>query len=259
MDDSLAPSIAALYRYPVKGLGPQPLEAVALTAGETLPLDRAYAIENGGGHFDPAAPKHFPKTHFLMLMRNARLAALDTDFDSSTHILTLRRDGKQVARGALSTALGRQTIERFMAAYLAPELRGSPRLVTAPGHSFTDKAEKLVHIVGLATVRELERAFARRLDPLRFRANLYVEADRAWEEFEWLEREIAIGEARLSVVARTGRCAATDVEPATGVRADSLPAALMRAYGHKEVGVYARVRKGGRIAIDDRVHPAEPV
>ena len=32
-------------------------------------------------------------------------------------------------------------------------LRGPPRIVSAPGHSFSDVAEKRVHIVNLATVR----------------------------------------------------------------------------------------------------------
>ena len=41
--------VAALYRYPVKGMSPEPLENVGLTAGEFFPADRKYAIENGPG------------------------------------------------------------------------------------------------------------------------------------------------------------------------------------------------------------------
>ena len=68
--------VASLYRYPVKGLTPEPLQSVELRAGETLPFDRAYAIENGQGRFDPDAPRHLPKIRFLMLMRDERLATL---------------------------------------------------------------------------------------------------------------------------------------------------------------------------------------
>jgi len=39
--------IAGLYRYPVKGLSPEPMPQVALTPGQTVPSDRRYAIENG--------------------------------------------------------------------------------------------------------------------------------------------------------------------------------------------------------------------
>ena len=45
--------IAGLYRYPVKGLSPEPLQQVALHIGQTFPADRRYAIENGPSGFDP--------------------------------------------------------------------------------------------------------------------------------------------------------------------------------------------------------------
>ena len=70
------PHVGALYRYPVKGLTPEPLQSVVLSPGETLPYDRAWAIENGPGRFDQAQPRHLPKITFLMLMRDERLATL---------------------------------------------------------------------------------------------------------------------------------------------------------------------------------------
>ena len=171
--------LASLYRYPVKGLTPEALQRVSLAAGETLPFDRAWAIENGPGRFDPAAPRHLPKINFLMLMRDERLATLRTQFDDATETLTILRDGKQVARGQLTTPLGRQLIEQFIAAYMKAELRGPPKIVHAAGHSFSDVAAKCVHIVNLASVRELERTLGRPVDPLRFRANLVPGGGRA--------------------------------------------------------------------------------
>ena len=122
------PVVAALYRYPVKGMTPEPMQRVALDAGGTMPFDRAYAIENGPGRFDPDAPRHLPKINFVMLMRNERLASLDTRFDDATHTLTIMRAGRQVARGNLETAIGRQLIEQFLAAYMKTDLRGAPNI-----------------------------------------------------------------------------------------------------------------------------------
>ena len=236
-----------LYRYPVKGLTLEPLQSVVLTPGETLPFDRAYAIENGPGRFDPQAPRHLPKITFLMLMRDERLATLRSKFDDASETLTVLRDGKQVARGQLSTPLGRQLIEQFFAAYMKAELRGAPRVVRAPGHSFSDVAAKCVHIVNLATVRELERVVGRPVDPLRFRANFYLEGVEPWGEFKWLDKEIGIGPARLSVFARTVRCEATNVDPASGARDMAIPAHLMRTWGHQDLGIYAKVLTGGEV------------
>lgn len=48
--------VATLWRYPLKGFSPEALDGVDLEAGETIPFDRAFAIENGPSGFDPAAP-----------------------------------------------------------------------------------------------------------------------------------------------------------------------------------------------------------
>ena len=247
------PSITSIYRYPVKGLTPEALSRVTLEAGETLPFDRAYAIENGGGRFDPAAPKHLPKINFLMLMRDERLATLDARFDDQTHVLTILRGGKQVARGDLKIRLGCSMIEQFLAAYMKDSLRGAPRIVSAPGHSFSDVASKWLHLVNLASLREVERATGRPVDPLRFRANLYIDGLEPWAEFGWLDKTLSIGGARLDVLERTGRCEATNVDPGTGARDMAVPALLRRTWGHADFGVYAKVATSGAIAIGDPI------
>src|SRR5262245_43282810 len=185
--DGSGAAVAALYRYPVKGLTPESLERVELAAGETLPFDRAWAIENGPGRFDASAPRHLPKINFLMLMRDERLGTLRSRFDDATMTLTIARGGKPVVSGRLDPPLGRQLIEQFIAAYMQAELRGAPKIVHAPGHSFSDMAAKCVHIVNLASVRELDRTLGRKVDPLRFRANIYVDGLAPWTEFAWME------------------------------------------------------------------------
>lgn len=243
--------VVRLYRYPVKGLSPEPLDGVTLEAGGVVPFDRAYAIENGPGRFDPAVPRHLPKTNFLMLMRDERLATLQTRLDTETETLVILRQGRQVARGDLRTRIGRQMIEQFLSAYMADSLRGPPKIVSAPGHSFSDMAARCVHIVNLSSVREVERAVGRPVDPLRFRANIYLDGVEPWQELAWLGRELAIGSTRLSVFHRTRRCDATNVDPVSGARDMAIPATLLRAWGHSDFSVYAHVAGGGRIAVGD--------
>ena len=150
------PEIVSIYRYPVKGLSPEALTSVRVEAGETLPFDRAWAIENGPSKFDPAAPRHLPKIAFLMLMRNERLAAIGTTFDEAARTLTIRKDGKIVAEGSLETEDGRAALEAFFDTYEADELRGAARIVSAPGHAFTDTATKCLSLINLETVRDIE-------------------------------------------------------------------------------------------------------
>ena len=125
--ESETATVRAIYRYPVKGLSPQALEQAQLTAGQTIPADRLYAIENGPIGFDPAAPAYFPKQRFLMLMRNERLAALRTEFDETTHTLTIHWQGAEAARGDLRRGgawrLANATRSRRHRGFLCPVLR----------------------------------------------------------------------------------------------------------------------------------------
>jgi uncharacterized protein len=243
--------ITSIYRYPVKGLSAQRLAQVALTPGATLPFDRAYAIENGPGAFDPAAPRHLPKIAFLCLMRNERLASLSTVFDDATQTLTLARDGEILAQGCLATSEGRTTIERCFAADMSDELRGPPRVVSAPGHSFSDVKERCVHIVNLASLRLLEAAGGVPLDPLRFRANMVVDGLPAWSELDLVGRDIRLGDVTLRVFKRTVRCPATEVNPVTAARDVRVPDVLADLVGHRDFGVYATVSTAGTVREGD--------
>jgi hypothetical protein len=246
-------TIESIYRYPVKGLSPESLPRVRLEPGQTLPADRMYAIENGPSGFDPAAPGYFPKTQFLMLMRNERLATLDARYEDATHTLVIRGEGRELARGDLRTREGRLTIEAFFRRFMPAELRGPPKVLQAEGHSFSDVAAKVVSIINLASVAAIETVLGLPVHPLRFRANLYVAGWPAWHEFSLLGEEILIGEARLKVTKRIVRCAATNVDPDTGIRDLAIPATLMKTFDHMDCGIYARVIDGGEIAPGDTV------
>jgi uncharacterized protein YcbX len=245
--------IDAIYRYPVKGLTPQKLERTTLAVGATLPADRLYAIENGPSGFDPAAPAYFPKQRFLMLMRNERLASLRTDYDEASHTLTIGHEGREAARGDLRTKEGRLAIEAFFRRFMPDELRGPPKVLFGEGHSFSDVSKKVVSIINLASVAAVAGVAKAEVNPLRFRANLYVAGWPAWHEFDLLGGEISIGGARIKVVKRIVRCAATDVDPDTGIRDLTIPKTLQQSFGHADCGVYAEVIASGDIASGDEL------
>jgi uncharacterized protein YcbX len=248
-------TIQSIYRYPVKGLSPERLDRVRLEPGQTLPADRMYAIENGPSGFDPTAPGYLFKSHFIMLMKNERLAALDTHYDDPTHTLTIRGEGRELARGDLSTRDGRLAIEAFFRRTMPAELRGPPKVLQAEGHSFSDVSAKVVSIINLASVAAIETMVGAPVNPLRFRGNLYVDGWPAWHEFGLVGSQLAVGEARLKVTKRITRCAAINVDPDTGIRDLAIPAALMRTFDHADCGIYAQVIARGEIAPGDTINP----
>lgn len=250
---SPALTVAALHRYPVKGLSPEPLTAAALTAGNYFPGDRLFAVENGPSGFDPAAPVHQPKIKYLMLMRNEALARLQTSYDDATGVLTIREGDREAARGDLATREGRLAIEAFFRRFLPKELRGPPKVLAAPeGYRFTDSRSGYVSLINLASVAAVEDMVGAPVDPLRFRGNLHVTGLPAFAELDLVGSELATDAGlRLKVTKRIVRCAATNVDPVTGERDRAIPEALQKHLGHADCGIYAEVVSGGEVRPGD--------
>jgi uncharacterized protein len=247
--------VAELYRYPVKGLSGERLDFVPVSPGATFPMDRAFALENGPSGFDPSAPTWQPKVKFLCLMRNARLAALATRYDDASETFVVRKNGETLLEARLSDASERTKLEQFFQEFMDTEARGKIRLLEAPAvderHSFSDVAKKVVSIINLQSVAALEDSIGRKVHPLRFRGNIYVEGMPAWFETGLIDRTIQIGKVRLRVVKSIQRCAATEVDPETAVRDIDVPDALFRLTGEDDCGIYAEVLTAGTIAPGD--------
>jgi len=252
--------IASLQRYPVKGLSPETLSSVALTKGDYFPGDRLFAVENGPAGFDPENPQHQPKIKFLMLMRNESLARLRTRYLDAITTLFVEEGGREVARGDLSTREGRLAIEAFLRRFMPKELRGPPKVLTAPeGFRFTDSRRGYVSLINLASVRELEAVVGAAVDPLRFRGNIHIDGLAPWAEFDLVGQVLTTPSGvRLKVTKRIERCAATNVDPHTGIRDLEIPKSLMKAYGHFDCGIYAEVLSGGSLAVDERFEAEQP-
>lgn len=246
--------VAALYRYPVKGLSPERLDRAELQTGGYFPGDRLFAIENGPSGFDPAVPEHQPKIKYLMLMRNEVLARLRTRFEDDSRELVIRHDGEDV-RIDTTTADGGARLSAFLKRFMPEELRGEPRLLAAPGgYRFTDSRSGFVSIINLASVADLEARLGVPVDPLRFRGNVMVEELPAWAENELVGRELETASGlRLQVIKRIERCAATNVDPATGMRDLQIPKTLIQAYGHVDCGIYCRIVSGGALVAGERL------
>ncbi len=245
-------AVSKIYRYPIKGMSAQALSNVVLEANKPFPQDRIFALVRPGAPIDRNEPQWAKKGLFVMLMLEENLARVNTFLDPESLVLTIKQGNQQVIAAQLADEADRTKVEDFLWRLL-PTLRAPPILVRSAGGHFMDKPDNVISLINLATVRSLEQQWGVEIDPLRFRANIYIDGAKPWEEFDWVGGEIRIGGAVFAVDRKNGRCGATNVNPTTGRRDLDIPGSLRAAFGHKNLGVYLLVRDGGPIAVGDAV------
>jgi uncharacterized protein YcbX len=245
--EAMSIRVKDIYRYPVKGLSAERLESVHLSAGETIPGDRRFAIAHGSTQFDCSDPKWMPKQNFLMLAKDEKLAQLETRFEPESGMLTILRQGKRVVHADVGDIMGRTVVGQFFASFMAGATRGTPKFLEASGHSFSDVPRKVLSLINLASVSDLERVLRQPVHPLRFRANVYLEGLPAWQERGWVGRRFHIGDVQFQVVDEIERCAATNVNPESAERDMNIPLTLRKGFSHHNMGVYAEVVESGEL------------
>lgn len=247
----MTPHLAHIRRHPIKSIGGEGLDRVALTAGARLPGDRAWAVLSAAGERLATARtpgEWLPKSAFLVTAKSHALQAVQGGW-SGAHLVLRHPDQGEITvdpdgdQAALLTWL----------APLWPADRGAPSRLLRAEDSFTDDRRPFVSILSLDSLAQLEADLGQRLDMERWRGNLWLKGLPPFAEFDLIGQTIQIGPARLRIEERTGRCPATSGNAATGRPDCDMLAALERLYGHTDFGVFATVNQGGEIATDDEV------
>lgn len=254
--------VAGLWRHPVKGFTPESVAEAELTAGDFFPFDRLFALEVGPSGYDPQNPQTVPKMRFAVLARFAAVARLRTRYDAFSDQLELTGEGEN-RQFDMHEPAGRQALARHVETVLSQHEDYDPAAaplnlldVPKPGgapYRFTDSGKGFVSFLNLNSLRDLSRRAERDLDPLRMRANVWLEGLDAFADHAWAGRRFRIGDdgPEFEGLKPIVRCAATHVDPSTAERDFDLCTALWENYGHRDCGLYARVIKGGTIRPGD--------
>jgi MOSC domain-containing protein len=133
--------VTAIYRYPVKGLSAEKMDRVTLKPGECLPHDRRFAIALPSTAFDPERPEWLSKIHFIMLMRDEKLARLQSRFDPESGILEISDKGRVVLHARMTAPEGCRLVAEFFTNFLGDAANGPLRGAGARLRRRTAQAE----------------------------------------------------------------------------------------------------------------------
>jgi uncharacterized protein YcbX len=262
-------SVVSLWRYPVKSMGGEELNATEVTEFGLLG-DRAYAlIDSSDGKAATAKnPRkwphlfHFRATFIEPPRPAAKLPAVQITLPDGTTVASDQLDLNQILSKALNREVMFRAAQRGVvnAEEYWPDMEGLDHRDTVtdfalPEGTFFDVA--MVHILTTATLDRLRDLYPQgRFDVRRFRPNIVVQlasGETGFAENAWGGHTLAIGTAvRLDITGPCGRCVMTTLAQGDLPRD---PGILRTAaqHNHVNVGAYARVARGGTMRRGDPV------
>src|SRR5206468_8756578 len=262
-------SVVSLWRYPVKSMMGEELNAIEVTERGLLG-DRAYAlVDSSDGKAATAKnPRKWPHlfdfraTFIEPAVVGAQVPSVRIALPDGTTINSDRGDLNQILSKGLDREVtiraaqaGAVTAEEYWPDMEGLDHRNTVTDFTLPEGTFFDVA--MVHLLTTATLDRLRELYPEgRFEARRFRPNVVVQlasGEKGFAENAWVGHALTIGAAvRVNITGPCGRCVMTTL--AQGDLPKD-PGILRTAARHNKVkvGVYASVARGGTIRRGDPV------
>ncbi|MGV0025012.1 MOSC domain-containing protein [Phormidesmis priestleyi] len=267
VDESIVGSVVSLWRYPIKSMLGEELNA-SQVAEQGLLGDRAFALIDTATGMTVSAKN--PRKWGKMFDCRAALAESGNGVDLSQVKITLpdgsivfssAQDANQILSGLLGREVKLETIapQKPSLEEYWPTVEGLPHqdAVTDEAtlaNTFFDGAT--IHLLTTATLDQFQEITpGSRFETRRFRPNIMVAADGAkgFVENDWIGQTLAIGDqVRLTVTGGCPRCVMTTM--AQGELPNDIEV-LRTAVKHNQgnVGIYASVAQGGTVRRGDMI------
>lgn len=227
--------VEAIFRYPVKSMGGEGLEAANL-GWHGLEGDRRLAFRrmDDRGGFPWLTASKLPDLLLFAPQRRPDGA----QGDLPTHIRTPDGQEMPVFGEDLATEVGRRY--------------GSPVQMMHLKNGIFDDAS--ISVIASDTVHEIGRLSGRSLDVRRFRPNVVVRLLRSvpFQEDEWLGGVLSFGEGddapAITATMRDLRCSMVNLDPDSASPTPEVMKAIVRV-NQNNAGVYGAVTRVGRVAV----------
>jgi MOSC domain-containing protein len=231
--------VEAIFRYPVKSMSGERLEAAEL-GWHGFEGDRRLAfrrIDNHSG-FPWLTASKLPELLLFAPLRREDGA----HGDLPTHIRTPDGEEMPVFGEDLAAEVGRRY--------------GAPVQMMQLNHGIFDEAS--ISVIASDTVREIGRLAGRSLDVRRFRPNVVVRLLRSvpFQEDEWLGSVLSFGEVddapAITVTMHDVRCSMVNLDPDSASPSPEVLKAVVRV-NQNNAGIYGAVTRIGRLAVGQTV------
>ncbi len=108
-------------------------------------------------------------------------------------------------------------------------------------------------LVNLNSIKDFEKKTSEKIEFQRFRANFYMEGADAWEEKNWVGKNIKINNVFFKVEKNIPRCVAINLKPKTDDNSLNLLQSLKKTYNHIDMGVYLSPLNDGIVEVGNKI------
>ena len=119
--------------------------------------------------------------------------------------------------------------------------------------SNSNKVFNSISLINLNSIEDFEKRINQKVEFQRFRGNFYVDGIDAWEERNWIGKNIKINNVLFKVERNIPRCVAINLKPKTDNSDLNLLQSLKKAYNHFDMGIYLRSLNEGKIKVGNTI------
>ena len=119
--------------------------------------------------------------------------------------------------------------------------------------SNSNKVFNSISLINLNSIEDFEKRINQKVEFQRFRGNFYVDGIDAWEERNWIGKNIKINNVLFKVERNIPRCVAINLKPKTDKSDLNLLQSLKKAYNHFDMGIYLRSLNDGKIKVGNAI------
>ena len=251
--------ISSIHYCPVKSLSFQSVDSCEIKKDLGVLNDRMFAfsriIDVKKAESIEKNPNERSLNNFLTLKNSSVLNKYNFIYKDSK--LTLMYEGKEL----ISISAG-DLEQRSLLINKLVELEGSllkpisllqNKEFPFYDTSHSDKVFNSISLINLNSIEDFEKKINETMEFQRFRGNFYIDGIDAWEERNWIGKNIKINNVFFKIERNIPRCVAINLKPKTDDNELNLLQSLKKTYNHFDMGIYLRALNDGEVKVGNKI------
>ena len=251
--------ISSIHYCPVKSLSFQSVESCEIKKDLGISNDRMFAfsriIDVKKAESIEKNPNERSLNNFLTLKNSSVLNKYNFIYKDSK--LTLMYEGKELISISVDNLEQRSLLVNKLIELESSLLKPISLLQNKEfpfyDTSHSNKVFNSISLINLNSIEDFEKKINETVEFQRFRGNFYVDGIDAWEERNWIGKNIKINNVFFKIERNIPRCVAINLKPKTDDNELNLLQSLKKTYNHFDMGIYLRALNDGEVKVGDTI------